>query len=489
MTALSNELARPTTSHPLAGAPHSTYQPLDHYAAGRSAAPVRREVLATLSAGYRQAPRQGQSVGLPARSDDGRIYVHGDLDRVPNLLATLAERDNKGLTITFPSDDEHEIIASFFARYSQTRLEAFGDEHQVTTIELVDAGRQDRDGKPIMQPVRHVYASAEEPERYRRVVATCKAYHRVAFYLMVWDGNTPLLDLSDGVAPYAIRTSSRHSIQSLLSAIKETKSLTGGRVAGIPFEVWIDPKREVAGPDGARRRIPVWRFATRTPRGIRLTPPVWRQMATTGLEQRELLLLPAGPTWESEAEDPTVVEPDATTVQLLEQGGRCDARFWEASWFARVRDTALGSDAGRATFLRAYTRGGTDSLATFLSTATEDQAAALLAAVGEHLGRQRTRASAATYHALFDDEDAAPPQVAHASVDTETGEIDDGEVLEEVEDAAPAPEASRAEQRDRYLALCRAARDQGIAHVPFDRVTDLPGATADLERELGQVAF
>ncbi len=344
----------------------SAYRPLDHLSGGRRAEDIRVDTLATISAGYR-AQSSGDRPGMPQRTQDGTIYVHGDLDRVPNLRETLAAREGKTLTITFPSDDESEIVQEFFARYSATKLEAYAD--LVKAVEI--KGEQ-----------RFTYQKADQPQKYAEVVATCKAYHRILFYLMVWAGDHPETDLSDGFAPYAIRTTGRHSMNSLLSAIRETKRYTGGRIAGIPFECWIDPKREVTDGKGVKQRIPVWRFATRAPNGIRLPPAIWQKVANKGLEQGSLLVLGSGPTFE-EAE---MVAPDDAEIQYIEKGGRCDPQRWREVWFALVRDTALEGDDERHAFLERYTDGQYSSLSAWLAVSTDAEAADLIAAVMAELG-------------------------------------------------------------------------------------------------------
>lgn len=385
--------------------PIESYKPLSQYAYGRDDAPARIDPLAILSAGTR-GPAQGDRPGNPQRSTDGTIYVHPDDADVPALRAALAARGNKGLTVTFPSDDPREFISEFFARYSATRLEAFGDEHSVTTIRV-------EDGKPV----RTVYDAGTHAEKYRQVIATCKPYRRIFFYLMVWgaDGR-PLIDMSDGLGrPYAIRTTSSHSTRNLLSAIAWVARVTGGRIAGIPFDLQIDPKREVIGPDGTKRRIPVFTFAAKAPQGIRLTVDVWQQLASAGLEQAQGLMLPAAgeTTWEdaeAEGDLPTEDAPSPEELRFLERGGTCDARFYEAAWFARVKGTSLDGDGPRSAFLREYTRGATDSLADFLARATEEDAAALIAATGARVGREASAGLANRYAEIFgaEDEDTAP---------------------------------------------------------------------------------
>jgi hypothetical protein len=207
--------------------------------------------------------------------------------------------------------------------------------------------------------------------------------------------------------------------------------LTGGRLAGLPLRLSLD-WREVADPTGTTRAIGVWSLRFMPPQTIELEPRTWRQLAGDALAEGEAMRLPV-PTVET-VEDAVNMPPEVdldtpsrSALAELKEGPRCDARFYQQMWFARVKDSPLDHDEARAIFLNTFTEGAYDSLTTFLQQATEGEAAALLAAAGAAVAESRTpeqmKVNAQRYVEIFgDDSDASPPAESR-TVDTTTGEV------------------------------------------------------------------
>jgi len=87
------------------------------------------------------------------------------------------------------------------------------------------------------------------------------------------------------------------------------------------------------------------------------------------------------------------------------------------TWQHGDRTYDLTSDAGRAAFIFQHTEARTGSLSAFLQTATEEQAASLIAA----LGNARTQMNARRYTEIFgtDEEASSSPASQRAAQTTE----------------------------------------------------------------------
>lgn len=376
---------------------------LDPYAkSGVAQDGPRVNALATISCGYRAAG-QGDRAGLPKASranDDKQIHLHDPQGRAPGLTRVLQESKHRSLLIAFPLDEPRAFIQQRFTRYSASRLEAYGDAQSLTYIDNRDPKNPQHKQFP---------AGTDE---YARLLKTCKADTRIYFCLAEWTDGDPAVVFPDGLGFYAIRTTSRHSVRSIEATLAYTQQFTRGRLAGLPFVLEID-YREVAGPDGSKRTIPVWTVTTRPPQGIRLSSKTFAGIATKALAEGAALMLPApeAGTWEDyEAEGPSAVEePSSEQVERLEAGGFCDAEFYRAAWFARVRDTALDSDEARASFLSSHTDGEYESLSEFFEQANEAEAAALIAAAGDLLTRANQRKRVDEYNQIFGEDE--PPKI------------------------------------------------------------------------------
>ncbi len=267
---------------------------LDIYAEGVAPAEARVEAIATISAGYMTEK------GLPARSRDGTIYLHDPEGRAPGLAEALAARDGKSLTITFPFDDPRDFIQQRFVNYSKTRLLAYGDQHSVVTIS--DQGE------------RQTFDRDTDPDGYAAVVATCKTAFSVYFVLVEWVGDTPVIVMPDGLGFYRIRFTGRNSARSFMGQMKLLTQFTGGRIAGVPFDLRIT-NREVADPKGMKRTIPVFVPTMKAP-GMQLNSTNFRTVLRQSITQAERLQLtpPSPETIEDARVEAVPVDMDDAAV-------------------------------------------------------------------------------------------------------------------------------------------------------------------------------
>lgn len=374
---------------------------LDPYSGGIAAETARVDSLAVISCGYRaKTEGQGNKPGLPKASragDPKQIHLHDALNRAPGLAAAIEAGQHRQLTIAFPLDDPRQFIIQRFTRYSASRLEAYGDEASITWIHPGGGDKEPRHQR--------FEAGTEE---YERLVKTCKADTRIYFCLADWTANGPEVIFPDGLGVYAIRTTSRHSVRSIIGSLAYTARFTHGKIAGLPFLLSVD-HREVAGPDGSKRTVPVWTITTKPPEGARLSSRTFRDIATSALREGASLMLPApdAETWEEAdaAGPPPVDAPTDQEIAQLERGGLCDYDFWVRSWHALARGSAWDNDDARAAFMDTYTEGATASLSQFLKGASEDQAAALIAALGEAVSNARRQTMAAKHELIFKSDD------------------------------------------------------------------------------------
>lgn len=393
---------------------------LDVYAPGGVANLTHTlDAIATISAGYRKKTEQGHS--QPVVSRDGTIYVHDPAHRAPRLAAKLAANGSKYLDIAFPFDNPELFVQQRFMRYTATALQVYGDEESLTEI---------KGGK-------HIRHEAGTPE-YEAILPTCKNATSVYFTGAGWVDGKPKVQLWDGVGFYRLRTTGRHSIRALSASISLCQELTGGRLAGAPFRLKLD-YRDVAGPDGAQRNVPVWTITLSPPEEIELDPDRFVLVMSQALHQGRTLLQLAAPRPETitdheleigaiggavdedpeyadftemldedavleedavpvvepEAEPPAIVATSTQVQQMVSGEAPCDPQPYIAAWHSAVRDTPYASNEARRTWIFAYTEGRpggqTDSLAEFLegsarvTAASEREASGMIVAIQQQL--------------------------------------------------------------------------------------------------------
>lgn len=458
---------------------------LKPHAHGISEEPLRIDALATISAG-RKMERNGKS--YPQVSRDGTIHISDASGRAPGLAAELKRRGGKSLTIAVVSNNPSDVLQQRFAVYSTTRLLAYGNEKGVTVIHVRDV--QGPDGKVVPEAIRKHYPAGSD--KYAEAVEKCKVQTSFYFVLARWDeqGN-PKLVFPDGLGFYRLRFTSLNSAENIRSQLAYIASLplTGGRIAGIPLELSID-YRDVAGPDGSRRNVPVWTLVLRPPSTIELDVAATTRILERGMAQAEGLALPM-PRMETfddaEVEGPdidldqAVIEGEARTVspdevRHLRDGGKADPDWLIRQYFAGAGRTSLRDDEGRERFLLAFTGGKTGSLAEFAATATRRQSEDLLKALADAVAaeiaaRQAEPVTAVQptegrgYHELFGADDADQPPPPRQAEPVRVVEIG-----EQVQAASEDDDEFRADLLAELRALVSEASGRGIVFdfPPFD---------------------
>jgi hypothetical protein len=381
--------------------PPAGFQMLDVYSpTGVAPTAPRTNWIATISAGHRD-----EASGYPVMNQDGAISLSDPVGQAPALATILAEVDYRQLTIAVASDDLNEIFQQRFVRYTTSTLAIYGDQYALTRIESKPDPADSR--KTIGIHHRHPVGTTE----YEDLKAQCKAEWSLFFALARWDGQQPTIYFPDGPGWYRIRSTSRHSLHSLAGSLQEIADrFTGGRLCGIPFELFLAPRR-VAGPDGTERDIVVWTARPKPPATLELSSENFSTLIGAGLQagrQLRQLASPSPTTLElaaaqgpspdlAEDDDPPLPPPTARELEQVRTGDpSCNIDYWRKQWFLAVDGTDLDGPLARHDFIRAHTRQlyrdrpelVTQSLAMFLRRATESQANALVMAATAHVQRQ-----------------------------------------------------------------------------------------------------
>lgn len=404
---MTTELRRRPEAEALANtSPIDGFQILDHIAGGMVAPRRQQPTLATVSAGFLQ-PGSNGGYSKPVVSRDGTIYVNGKPDlreafeTVPGLAKALQATKRKRLTIAFPFDDPAMFIQQRFARYSATALELYGDQDGITRIKTVSEEFTDpRTGEIRSRPkVIHEPLAAGSDE-FIQSMEFVKTQTSVYFLLAEWTDGVARVVMSDGVGLYRLRMTSRNSINSIINSLRWVSRLTGGRLAGVPFDLYLD-NQDVVAPDGKRRAVPVWQLFMKPPEQISLTTANFQAVMTNALEQGERLkvLPPPRETVElAELEAPDVdldysdvnerqqhdagpaLTPRTVTqreVDLLARGGLCDPAQQRAMFFRCFNHTDLRHQETRAKVISEFTNGRVSSLRDYFADASDNEARAL----------------------------------------------------------------------------------------------------------------
>ncbi|MBZ9712222.1 hypothetical protein [Deinococcus multiflagellatus] len=337
----------------------------------------RVDALATISAGAK-----AKNASNPTINRDGTISLHDPEGRASGLAATLAASGGKVLTIAFPFNDWDSVVQMRFAEYSASRLLCFGDQHSIT--EITDKGE------------RKVHP-AGTPE-YDALRKRCKVTVNVYFVLAAWDLKDPQggsmgpgVLFPDGLGFYRLRFTSRNSLDNLLNTWKLIKKMSGDRISGVPLDLQL-VNREVSGPDGKRRNVPVWTFTMKPPQGLQLTSRNFQATLSQALKSGEELMLPAPDGDEIDAAF-EVITPDQdeapalTERQTRELTNGFNAAAVRTKYFAITNNTPYAHQPGRARLITAVTayhyQGDTehvtDSLSEVLNRADQALADVLLA--------------------------------------------------------------------------------------------------------------
>lgn len=346
---------------------------LDVHAGGLVQEEAQLPVLASISAGDR-----GED-GYPRASKDGTIVLHDPEGLAPGLAEMLKAANGKRLTVALPFNDLRVCYSERYKRYSRSRLEVYGDAKSITEI-LVER-KEGKNGRETLIAKGH-QSYPFGTEEYRRLAETCQIERRLLFILARWDGRRVQLLWPDGFGVYVLKTTSRHSAQSLIGSIELVRTLSRGRLQGVPFDLFLSYP-EVARPTGERTKVPVWRALLRPPDGMMLDGATFGEVVGRGLQavqQLQALPAPAEETLEDALQEPTAEE-----LALVESGDAADQARWRKRFHAIADGTWYETEEGRAAFLWFYTDGVVDSLAAFLKRCTNDDAELLCQALQERV--------------------------------------------------------------------------------------------------------
>lgn len=495
MTVDQTLVRRRTTEIDISETPVGQFRPLDIYseATDYRESVSRYEAIATISLGYTGKSKDGRPIPRASRQDDDRqIHLHDGTGRADGLRKRLEEGKYRKLMVAFPFDDPNLFVQQRFTYYTQTALKLHGDEHGLTEIVNTPVKRQrtnTRTGEITtvdeVESVHHFHAAGTD--RFKELVKHCKVATSIYFYLAAWDADGFKVEFPDGMGYYRIRTTSRNSVRTLLAEIREVAKRTHGQIAGIPFELGVD-HREVAGPDGSKRTIPVWTAVFKGPPNAVLSSRTFVLTAQDGIEQARMLSLPA-PAQETlddlergyaegeftEAEGDVIpgeiVEPTDEELARVNSGGLCDPVHWGRLFHLEVKDSRYATDEGRADLLLELTDFQTSSLAEHLRTLNEDQAtrfylrvrAAVMRAKNEDEPDRAERLAAEANNLLYGEEEPDPQPV---NWPRETAPEDP--VLEAALAPAPAPPVVSADFRE-VPAEPAPAAEQKYGPDPWDR--------------------
>lgn len=393
-----------------AASPIDRFRLLDAFTGGLVEPRKQQPTLATVSAGYNaNAGKRGEQM-KPVVSRDGTIYVNGRenlalaFEQVPGLAKALQATNRKRLTITFPFDEPELFIQQHFACRSASRLQVYGDHTGLTRIRTEDVDRETGEKTNLPRPLHEFYPAGSE--EFEKLLPYVKVETNIYFFLADWEGREPRVLMPDGLGLYRLRMTSRNSAHGIVNSLKWISQLTGGRFAGVPFDLWHE-QMEVPGPDGRRRNVPVWQLIPRPPEALALTSGNFRQIFSSALIQGEQLkILPPpdrtidvaaldgpaydaplndgpsleGPEMEDEAEErPSVTPAQQAAFNAAMRGGLCDPARARRRFFGDFGDTVLNDEGPRATMMREYSKGSYSSLGAYLADCTEGEASNLMA--------------------------------------------------------------------------------------------------------------
>lgn len=386
-----------------------TFEILDHLRGGLVAPRQQQPTLATISAGFMGKSRAGAPI--PVVSRDGTIHVNGKEDAresersVPGLFRALQRGGFKKLTVAFPFDDPRLFIQMRYAKYTATSLELYGDEHGLTriTTEPVEVVNPRGGEITVQQRPVHTFMPAESDE-YAQALQEVKTQVSLYFLLAEWTDQGARVTMPDGVGLYRLRMTSRNSLNGLVNYLRFLARLTGGRLAGVPVDLFLE-KHDVTSPDGTRRDVPIWQAVMRPPDALALTTNNFQDIMAGALEQGARLRVLPPPSETVEDAMLGLPEPDLDTysreelgdapptrasaatrtpmtqadVEAATRGSLCNPEQERARFFQSFNHTPLRDQPVRAEVIRQMTNGRVSSLRAYLADATESEARALYA--------------------------------------------------------------------------------------------------------------
>jgi hypothetical protein len=212
---------------------------------------------------------------------------------MPGLKSVLEAGNWRELTIALPSNQHEDFLSQRFVRYSQTRVEAFGDANEVHVLRTQ---KVQRNGKTIEEALPRLTFAHGTPD-YDREVEQCAVAGSLLFVLGRWRGSTPEIYFPDEtLGLYRLRFTSRTSLQRLVGGIEQLRAMTSGSIAGLPLRLSLQ-FAEVADSGGVKRTVPYWSLRFLPPPDLRgeLTASTWSVFkAAAFAEDATLRALPPG---------------------------------------------------------------------------------------------------------------------------------------------------------------------------------------------------
>lgn len=320
---------------------------------------VHVDNLAIVSGGWKD------SAGTPHVSRDGTLYISDLEGRAAGLAAILKANGGKHLTIAMPSNNFDDVYKQTYRKESRSNLEAFGDVTGITTLTQTP-------GAKAGTPAKRTFYPAGTPE-FEKLRAECKVTTSITFILADYSANNEIVyPWPDSIGTYRLRTTSEHSAENLKSCLKMIAKFNGGDFAGIPLTVRLTYPNKT-DPSGAKQKPPVFVFAVKAPAGGMLTSKNLPLLAA-GARDAIGMSLPALPP--GETIDDVILEVEAAHINAMATGLNPDKA--RAIYFAIVDGTWMDTDPARKVFISFHTNGVTNSLSTFLATATPETADAML---------------------------------------------------------------------------------------------------------------
>lgn len=205
-------------------------------------------------------PRLGKiHLGIKKVSARGNEYPSAvDFFVVPEVVQSVYGPKPRELDVVFPSDEVGRVAGVSWKQYSSTRGKiCWGDgERAVRTIDPAKLPRRDRVPVYSQDEYDAAIATADSKTTIRAEI-TCPAKDctfakrnlcKPVMNLMVMLPKVP------GIGVYQLDTGSTNSIIDVRGGIEMVTKLSGGRLAGIPLKLRLEPM-EVISPDDQKKKI------------------------------------------------------------------------------------------------------------------------------------------------------------------------------------------------------------------------------------------
>jgi hypothetical protein len=202
-------------------------------------------------------PRLGKiRLGIKATNARGAEYPRStDFFVVPDVVKSVYGEKPRELDVVFPSDEVAAVAPVAFKMYSSARGKTcWGDGDRA--IRMIDADRIDV-RREHTQSEWDAALVAPDSKNITRAEIPCPGHEcpfvekkgcRVVMNLMF------LLPKVPGIGVFQLDTGSKNSILDVRGGIELVMQLSGGKLAGIPLKLRIEPM-EVISPDDQKKKI------------------------------------------------------------------------------------------------------------------------------------------------------------------------------------------------------------------------------------------